>query len=243
MNRLMNSIWAHAGKTGLILIITTSTALAQLSGKGFVFDASLSGANCQFNDDQIFKQTIVDLDLREHPKRGCNFRAAVCGADKVIDIKKATLSEIETRYYSSTTRRKELGKFLTDMKAGLQHLAFAECNQSETNLYRTICAMRESFISQEDEIDLYIFTDGIIASSVYSFHQSQYKSNPQRILDDYEKIKAAFAKDIPIPDFSGVSITFISSDKTNELSLFALRFWKKFLLEAGAKSVESKASF
>ena len=174
---------------------------------------------------------------------GAVLRTSTCGVGRIPDVRTATLPKVKTSFLGGSSiadRRRKLTKFLTKAKSNIDSLATGPCNQTQTNLYRTISYISTLYDSMETSKRLIVFSD--LAESSTVFNAGNYINNPEALLKHYDRIVATFQKDAPLPDLSGVAVEMISP-MDSDFSLYLGRFWTRFFTSCGAKSVEVRTAF
>lgn len=242
MNKIFE-IRILAGKVCLILttilVVLTSNIEAQNIEYALIRDVSMStNETREFKTDYVFKKIISELDLKDSDK-AVNLRTVICGEKRIPEINEALLPEQTSIFASASKRTNQLRQFLTKAKSDIEYLAGIPRNQQQTNLYRSLVSVITQMDSEATQKTITVISDGIEVSSV--LNAKKYADNPSSIMDDYEAIKEALERDMPLPDFSGIQVVFVTPGST-DLHLWMSRFWEK-LITSGGGSVTTKATF
>lgn len=233
MNTTIFNSWSH--KVGLILwtllVITLHNLNAQINEITSVdISQSLISARA-FEGVETLKKQIVELDL-QNTNKGVNLYTTTIGKNPIPAIRVATLPEHDPWFGSSSKRRSDIATFISKAKRDYEYLSGKECNEKQTNFYRTL-------VYSLGKVDLsypttYIaFSDAIEVSSV----MSMLDYNPSELISSaYNEVVAKLEADAKLPDLSKVQIIIVTPGNS-ELVLYSSRFWKKYLSSKNAQVI------
>lgn len=136
-------------------------------------------------------------------------------------------------------RENEIADFKKNIQTAIGQRQDKIGDQHNSQVYRNLCQHLPRLAkSNAERKALLIFSDLIEhTSSKVSFYQ--YKNNPEKIIEDYEKISGVFSTDCELGDLSGIEITVVHLPHPNHDEIFvnAKKFWQKYLLAHGASTV------
>ena len=136
-------------------------------------------------------------------------------------------------------REQQIINFKQDVQAAIQKVRSKNDEQMNSKIYRNICALIPQLIDSDAEKKVLIIFSDLLenSSSLVSFYQ--YKQQPERIMKEYEKIVSTLEEDCPLGDLENIDIIIVhqSNFGTDELHVFAKRFFKKLFLSKGVDSI------
>ena len=225
----------------LTLFINISVANAQISEQFFIINDTSMSNDCKLNAKVLFPKLIAGFELQKYPNKGVSIRTSICGEGRVPEVGIADLPKAETSFFggSPNKRKQEMYRFLAKAKKNIDELSEHDCNETQTNLYRTITYLSK-FYKKSSQKTLLILSDMAEYSSVFS--AERYQNSPSRLLSDYDKILKLFQKDSALPDLADVKVIIVNPMNSDWL-LYLSRFWEKFFRTCGAESVEVRTVF
>lgn len=228
----------------VVCFLMTGTLSAQTLHETTIINDKSMGNPCQFDSKPLLVDLIKKSNLKNDQNVGVVLRTSTCGIGRIPNVKTTVLPAVKSSFFGSsgsvTDRRKKLGRFLTEAKVNLDSLSSGPCDQTQTNLYRTVSYISHLYDSTATSKTLILITDLAENSSV--FQSSIYINKPGALLKDYDRIVATFQKDAPLPDLSGVTVEIISP-MDSDFSLYLGRFWTRLFISCGAKSVQVRTAF
>ncbi len=244
METLLKTYWLPCDShliAFLLVLLFSLEVESQTIEMGILRDVSeISNGQCILDETEMFRTILTQLELQNSSK-GVNLRTAVFGVNRIPEVELAQLPE-QNRFFGSTSQRnKDMNTFLIKAKRDVGLMVEEPCGQNQTNLYRALVHMTKQFDSQADQTFLVVISDFILVSSAFNFNT--YIDNPSKMVgEDYESIVQTLKRDGELPDMSGTKVVLVTP-QTNDLEMWAARFWEKyFSIEKGA-AVKIRASF
>ena len=214
----------------LLLFVMPMALFGQTIGRAIIRDVSQSSdLEEAFNADQIFKELLIDLDLK-NSKKGVELLTALCGQRKIPEVRHAKLPEQKSRLSATSQRTEDLRQFLTKAKSDIDYLGSHLNDQSQTNLYLTLVKVVDEFDTQTTSKKICIISDLTEVSS--ALNATKYINNPEGIMEDYNSILRDLNNKAPLPNLIGFTIVLVTPGKTS-LEFYMANFWKKMVSDLG----------
>tara|TARA_Y100000114_G_scaffold156111_1_gene182128 strand:- start:18569 stop:19306 length:738 start_codon:yes stop_codon:yes gene_type:complete len=231
-------------QAGLVLSIASANSQntpTNVSALGIIYDASLDSYSDQtFDADAAFKGVVQRFGFSDiHQAR--YYYSTICGENTIASIQSFEIKKSNPISVSTRQRKDLVGRFLLDVKDDIKMLSEQPVDQGQTNLYRTLTRLVDQFEPDTTGKHILIISNLAEHSSALQM-SSRYTKSPSKILDDYDVLVKSLSNDTPLPNLDGFSVELITPGKT-DYHLWLSRFWKKFLLDRGAKQVLVRSSF
>lgn len=222
--------------TLLQVLICSSVAFAQHINLGKMRDISVSATSTEpYDAKAAFKKVIGMLNLKDS-KASVTMCTSLIGAPGIPKVNVAALPEIESS--SVLERNRALAGFF---KKGLADFEYLDqpATHRHTEIFRSLVALTNEFTPGASRTIILIESDFISSGHVAEFFD--YKDSPSSLMDDFDKIIAAFKADSELPDLTGADVILITPGDS-ELSIWATRWWRKAFYLFGASKVSIRAA-
>ena len=236
-----NNVKVSTNKVGATILATLLcvASYAQQITVAYMPDISTNSRTEAFEPKETFKKIVGLLDLKDS-NAGVSLYTSVIGEPSIARVNVATLPQADGG--SVLDRRRNLSRFLQKGLVDFQELA-QPVDDSRTEIFRTLVSITDQFQPGVDRTLLIIESDFVENGYVTSF--GKYANNPSGLMDDFDKIIAAFKGDNgdSLPDLTGAEVILVVTQNSSELSVWSVKFFKKAMLETfGAKEVKIKAT-
>lgn len=220
----------------LQILICSSLAFAQHINYGRLNDISVSATSTEtYVPKEAFKKAIGTLDLKDS-KAGVTLCTSLIGAPGIPKVNVATLPEATSS--SVLERNRNLASFF---KKSLENFELLDqpATHQHTEIFRSLVALTNEFSPGASQTILVIESDFISSGYVAEFFD--YKDDPPSLMDDFDKIMAAFKADSELPDLTGAEVILVTPGDS-ELAIWSVRWWRKAFYAFGASQVSIKAT-
>ena len=228
---------SKVGTTIFAISLCVASHAQQVVNAAYMNDISGSARTELFEPKKTFKKVINMLDLTDS-KDGVNLYTSVIGEPSIVKVNVATLPETEGS--SILERNRNISLFLQKGMADFDELAQPTDDQ-RTEIFRSLISITDHFQPGADRTLLIIESDFVESGYVAEFFD--YANTPSALIDDFNKIIAAFKADNgALPDLSGAEVILVVTRGDDELAVFSARWWKRAMLHFGAKEVTVRAT-
>lgn len=239
MKTLLNIRKSGARKASIVIIqmlICSSVAFAQHINVGKMRDISVSATSTEVYDaKEAFKKVIGMLDLKDS-KASVTLCTSLIGAPGIPKVNIARLPKPESS--SILDRNKALGAFFKKGLADFEYLDQPATHRN-TEIFRSVKALTNQFTPGASRTILIIESDFISSGHVAEFFD--YQDDPSSLMNDFDKIIAAFKADSDLPDLTGAEVILVTPGDT-EIAYWSVKWWQKAFYLFGASQVSVRAA-